>query len=525
MITRRRLLGSLTLASVSLLAACASAAAPASTSAPAPQPTEAPKPAAAAATTPAAAPTAPAAAASTPAAAASTPAAAASNPAPTAKPATSGTVRIQIDIGAAGIKDEAVTGRPGEGKFGTWYEMEVFTSHLDTFNAQNPTVKAEVDWFAGRPFDQKLLARKAAGQLGDIVHGLGLPIDVAARNEIWRPLDDLVKNQSFDLKQYYATSTEVLRFDPKTGKHGGTTPLYGLPTISYGGSVVLFYNAAMFDKKGVKPPTTDMSFDDLAKTGAQMTERKQGAEVADVYGWLLSPFWGGDLTYTWIRDFGGEPIDKDGTKAMLSSPEAMAAFQFIYNGIYKDKVSPRPDQLQAMGQYKNMFLQQKLAMFRLAPWGVLATSDMPLKGEKGYFDWAAVRMPKGPSGQRGSWLTSSSIGMTPNSKYPDEAFKVLAWVTNKDAGVLQCFNAGGCGPRPDVLEDEKVKANTYLAITNAAVAEARGPYFAANGRDSEYGGILNKEIDKLLNDQVKPDKAFFDNLTKLVQDVLDKPPA
>ncbi len=519
-ISRRRLLTSAGLfGAASLLAACAPAPAAAPTSPPAAPtsppaaPTSASKPAA---TTAPSAPTSAPAAAPTAAPAAQ----------PTTAPAVAAAViPIVIQAPADSIQAEAKTGKPGEGKFGAWYEVEVLTTHLQKFNDANPGIKASVEWYTGTPAAEKILAKKTAGQLGDVIHGLGLPLDAFARNEVMRPLDDLVKNASFDLGQYVPAAVDALRFDPKTGKYGSGQPLYGLPSQGGPGATILFYNVDLFTKKGTKPPTSDMSFSALLELAQSLTERKSGAEVADVYGLLSSPFFFTDIYASWLRDFGAEMWDEAGKKATLNSKEAMDAFKFIYDTIYTSKVAPRPDQLAALGQYKNMFIQQKLAMFRLAPWGVLATSDAPLKGEPGYFEWDAIRMPKGPGGQYGSNLTASYIGVASSTKNPDAAFKVLAWLTNRDASILQCFNAGMCGPRPDVLTDDRVKQSKFVQTVNSTITEAKLPRYAANGRDSEAVAALGKEFDKLINDQAKPDQPFFDNMNKLVQDVLDKPAA
>lgn len=517
-VSRRRLLASAGLLGVgALMAACAPAAAP--TNAPAKPAAEATKPPAAPMQAPATATTAPTKPGPEGTAAATKPVA----PAGAAAGAKPDVVTLTINVGAAGIKDEAITGRPGAGKFGNWYEVQVFDTHLQKFTEQNPKIKVNVDWFPGRPFDEKVLAKKAAGQLGDIVHGLGLALDMATKNEIYRPLDDLVKGATFDLKQYYPNTIDALRLDARTARRGAGAPLMALPRTAGPGEVVLFYNAELLDKKGVKPPSPDMPLNDLVQSAAALTERKQGATVADVYGWLINPF--GSVSVSWLRFFGGELMDKEGKKALLNAPEVKAAAQFIYDGIYKQGVSPRPDQETSLGGYKNLFLQQKLAMYRLAPWGVLATSDMPLKGEKGYFEWKPALMPKGPGGQLGTILDVAHIGVAPSSKFPEEAFQVLGWVTNKDAAVLQCFAAAMCGPRSDALEDAEVKNRPLLTLVNPITATARLPNYAANGRDSEAVAAANTEWSKLVNDQVKPDNAFFDNLTKVVQDVLDKPPA
>jgi multiple sugar transport system substrate-binding protein len=265
-----------------------------------------------------------------------------------------------------------------------------------------------------------------------------------------------------------------------------------------------------------------MTFDQLVETAAKMTERPGNAEVASVYG-FLTPFYGGDLMTSWVRDFGGEILSADGKKAALDTPEVMKAWQFIYDMIYKHKVHPRPDTLTALGQYKNMFVQQKLPMFRLAAWGSLATSELPAANAGG-FDWDAIAMPLGPSGKRGSQLGASSVGVTPNSKYPDIALDLLAHITNKDGAWYMCFNSGNCGPRADILEDPRVKSNKFLQLTGKLLPEARLAHYAANGRDGEVGSTFGKEFDKILNDQAKVDSAFMANVNKLVQDVLDKPP-
>jgi ABC-type glycerol-3-phosphate transport system substrate-binding protein len=200
-----------------------------------------------------------------------------------------------------------------------------------------------------------------------------------------------------------------------------------------------------------------------------------------------------------------------------------SAWQFVYDLIYKHKVHPRPDTLKALGDYKNMFVQQKNPMFRHPPWGSLATSELPEKSAGG-FDWDAVAMPKGPSGKRGSQLGATMVGVAPSSKNPDEAMKLLEHIVNKDGAWYMCFNSGNCGPRADVLEDPRIMANQCLPMTGQLLPEARVAHYTANGRDSEFNAIWAKEFDKILNDQAKIDGAFMANVNKLAQDVLDKPP-
>src|SRR5262249_11829633 len=158
------------------------------------------------------------------------------------------------------------------------------------FMDQNPNVKVEVDWWQGTD-STKILALKASGQLGDLIHSLRVPFDVMARNELIRPLDDIVKGAGVDLKQWYPNAVDLFRFDVKSGKRGNSSlPLMGLPIITYSGATILFYNADTFAKKGVPPPTDATTFDDLVQTALKMTDRPSGADAANVYG-FMEPAW------------------------------------------------------------------------------------------------------------------------------------------------------------------------------------------------------------------------------------------
>lgn len=395
---------------------------------------------------------------------------------------------------------------------------------MQEFMQANPNIKVNVDWVNG-DMRKLVLAKKAAGTIGDVLFSLGFPLDVAINNQVIRSLDDLVKSANFDLGQYLPNATDALRYDPKGRKHGTGAPLWGLPESANPSSTTIFYNADMLKEKGVDPPVDTMSFADLLGLAHKLTVAKAGSDLADVYGFLISPFWSTDITWTWLRDFGGGLWDDSGTKSTVISKPNQDAIQWLYNAIYTEKVSPRPDTLQALGQYKTMFQQKKLAMYRLPPWGVLATSDMPLQGQPGYFAWQAARVPPGPSGQHGSWFSTSWEAVTADSKNPDAAFKVVAALTDKTAGVDQCFNAGLCGPRPDVFSDPRVQQSAFLKLANQALNEAKPAVYVANGRDSEVYSAFSKQLDQVLNNQTQPNDAWFSATNQAVQAALDKPPA
>src|SRR6266508_4479988 len=129
---------------------------------------------------------------------AATPTAAAepTKPAPAAGPAKpTGPITMTVHVNSA-VKEEGMT-KPGEGRFGSWYERMQYEEHAPKYTEKNPNVKVVIDWWVDTG-PAKILATKAAGQLGDLVHSLRVPFDVMARNELIRPIDDLVKGNNLD---------------------------------------------------------------------------------------------------------------------------------------------------------------------------------------------------------------------------------------------------------------------------------------------------------------------------------------
>jgi ABC-type glycerol-3-phosphate transport system substrate-binding protein len=108
------------------------------------------------------------------------------------------------------------------------------------------------------------------------------------------------------------------------------------------------------------------------------------------------------------------------------------------------------------------------------------------------------------------------------AKQKDLGWDLLKWMTNKESGVLMC-GIGLCGARPDVYDDQRVKANQRQALFNRLVAEAapfRGP---ANLRQVELADVTGQTMSALWSGSAKPDDAFVNDTNAKIQQLLDKP--
>ena len=68
-------------------------------------------------------------------------------------------------------------------------------------------------------------------------------------------------------------------------------------------------------------------------------------------------------------------------------------------------------------------------------------------------------------------------------------------------------------------------ANPLHPIFIDLVKSATAPVFAANLREEEVSQALHQTMMPLWLGERKPDDAFFDELTKACQSILDQPPA
>jgi multiple sugar transport system substrate-binding protein len=495
-LARRRVLRLAGLAggAAALLAACGGT--PASPTA-APKAAEPTKPAAAAPTT------APAGAATTAPAAKPTEAAkpagttapatgATAAPTTAAKPAAGGTAAVTLRLHArAGVEDE------------------MFNNLLPKFEAANPGVTFVQEVFPGAEYLQKLQTLAAGGTIGDV---LQLFTSDASYQLFFvggtlAGIDNYLKADNVDVNQWFKYSIEACLVDGKMG---------GLPFKSHPSRVGLFYNADLFQKAGMNLPTNDWTYDQLMEAAQKLNK------PPDVYG--FSHPWR-DISYYPImgRMYGGDFYTADGKSTVLEKPESQQGWAWHYDMMNRHKVTLNP--IQTSPTPNDVFVSGKLAINRQNVGTKAAFARIT------DFKWGMVLAPKGPTGNRGSLAETDVEAMTTASKNPEKAWALLKMLTGKDAGIGLAKQTGNRsstpGGRPDVYESPDhlglpypagVQENSLKAMKEVEVW--RGP---DNFRGPEVKRLVDEQADLLLLDKAKPDKAFFDNLKKEVQIILDKP--
>ncbi len=122
----------------------------------------------------------------------------------------------------------------------------------------------------------------------------------------------------------------------------------------------LYYNTDLFERAGIvdargkaKPPTTGAEFLDAARA---LTRGADGGGAGEQWGFVLT--WQRTNFMTVMGQFGGGVLTDDLKHGAMSSPAGIAAVEWMRDLVFKHKVAPRPEGLDAWMTFR----QGKAAM-------------------------------------------------------------------------------------------------------------------------------------------------------------------
>jgi multiple sugar transport system substrate-binding protein len=192
---------------------------------------------------------------------------------------------------------------------------------------------------------------------------------------------------------------------------------------------LIFYNIDMFKEAGIPLPPTEWSpdnwtWDDFIEIAKKLTI------PGERYGALVYLDTGFEQTFSVNNGDAAGIYSKDGRTFELASPEGAAAVQWATDLTCVHKVQPAWGDIQGDNADLQMFAQGRLAMM-FAQFSVVPYLKQAVKG----INWDVAPVPAGPSGQ----LTESSVvvySIPEEAKNPEAAFKLLAFLTGKEAGEM-----------------------------------------------------------------------------------------
>jgi len=268
--------------------------------------------------------------------------------------------------------------------------------------------------------------------------------DLVFAQEVWipeyvaagylRPLDEYVSDTSlsgkdFDFADFEPSLIKLNRFEGK---------LYGLPTFVQTPLVV--YNKDVFAKNSLQPPKT---WEETLAVAKKLKEKGTGIAVPAKEGLAAVDVW-----IALARSNNGDYFNSAG-KLDMSTPENIEAGKF-----WKELVAV------SMRGSTNWHFDDvnKAVQFGQAPYGITisglagALEDTKQSKVAGKIEYLPLPYSKKPFGTLSFW----SWCLTADSKHPQEAYQLAAWLTSKEIEKRMSLKDGQVCARESVLDDKEL---------------------------------------------------------------------
>ncbi|WP_394769259.1 ABC transporter substrate-binding protein [Lacisediminihabitans sp.] len=198
---------------------------------------------------------------------------------------------------------------------------------------------------------------------------------------------------------------------------------YALPTSF--SDVVLYYNKDLFDKAGVKYPTSSWTWKDETAAAQKLTNKAAGV-------------WGDHQPVTYNEYYkalvqnGASFLSKNGKKAAFSTPAGIEAAKWLVDK--SGTTMPTIADGQGTADFDtNLFKAGKLAMLHTGIWVFGSFADTPA-------NWDIAVEPGNTT--TASAVFSNGIGVSATSKHPVEAQKWAEFMSSSDEEVSVRLDAG-----------------------------------------------------------------------------------
>ena len=231
--------------------------------------------------------------------------------------------------------------------------------------------------------------------------------------KIAMPLDDFIARDQAELQEFFDdVNPQLLDAFKVDGKQ------YELP-YSWN-PMVIYYNTARLKEAGLEPPKADWTRDEFLEYAQKLTVDSNGDGTPEKYGYAINNSGLFTSSMPWIYANGGNIVSDDFCAPTVTDPKVEDALQFMYDMVYKYKVSPAPTNLNDAFQ---LLQTGDLAMVGVGRWA------LPTLFAAGFKDFDIVNWPGNPD-----QITEFGIDGFPilsTSQNPEAAWAFVKYMTNK----------------------------------------------------------------------------------------------
>jgi len=318
-------------------------------------------------------------------------------------------------------------------------ESAQFGKQLKDFEKAHPNITVKLIRDNDTSYYDKLTTQIVGGKGPDVVR-VEPPRASQFISSGWAlPLDDAAQ-----AKDYFPASLGPVTKDGK---------LYGVPVDL--SALALFYRTDLFKAAGITAPPA---------TWAEFTQDANKLTSGSVHGAGLFGGWGGFEFYPWLWQAGAEVLNKDQTKAVFNTPDAVRALQLWVD--LQKKAMPAGMANATEDDLKGPFVSGSLAMMTSGPWMIPSLKTAGIDGK-----WAVAPLPQDK--QAATVLGGLDLLVLKNTHHADAARTFVTWLM-QDSVQKQWSSSLGYIPVKTALYDDPVfKNDPYVAAFAGVLQQAR----------------------------------------------------
>ncbi|MCX7838273.1 MAG: ABC transporter substrate-binding protein [Anaerolineae bacterium] len=400
-------------------------------------------------------------------------------------------------------------------RYSNWHLAEAhwertIKAAIPLFEKENPNIKVSLEVVSYAEKEAKYATEIQAGAGPDLIHLAGYSIRHFVESGYLYDITPFVNKEAPNfLDQWYPHLVDLFKYQGK---------LYGLPSDYM--AMILVYNKKLFQEVGLDPNKPPKTWDEFLTYAKKLTRDRKGSGKIDAWGFgtvgAIDPGW--ELRFSPVLlSHGASYLTPDNKCSALNTPEAKEAFKFWVGLVTDAKVVPPGVTTQGAGAVRTQFANELIAMKIGSGWTApivptinkefnvaenLGAAPMPVKAGK--------TLSKTTTAWYSGWM------ITKNTKYPEQAWKLLKWLTSKESDQRWFDGARVLSARRDVSGDPDKGIKPYQAIVDdkfAQVISAELKNAQINPQLKEWPQIadtVNKEVQNAFTGNKTPDQALKD---------------
>lgn len=338
---------------------------------------------------------------------------------------------------------------------------------LRPYLAANPGTRVNVTVLNWESAWSKITAAAASGQGPDVIELGTTWVPAIASMGALEPLSDQQQNEVGGAKAFFPVMWGT------THQHDDAK-VYAIPW--YADARAAFYRTDVFKQAGIDPRDAFANWGSFKQAMQKINGTEIGGKKIAALGYPGKNDW--NVVHNlapWIWNAGGDLLSPDKKRSGINSTEAVQAIVY-YTSFAAEGLVPAAALEKDSGQIELGFFNGQYAVIFAGPW-ILKQMTTP-KAKGGQLESVTARnfgIAPYPAGLKGNqtFFSGSDLALMKSSKHKGEAWKLLAYLTQREPQVAFSKVSGMLPARLDAANDPTLMVNPHYAAFLAQVNNGR----------------------------------------------------